>query len=147
MANIKISELNEATSVNNEDLLMVVQNNENKKVPAQLLKPYFLYNGNASSTSITLSDSVANYRFIEIFFQSENIYGSKKVYAPNGKRVFLNVDVLFADANYFKNSKWLITGSSINLEAGNGYTINANGLQDFDDATNNVYITTVVGYK
>ena len=32
MANIKVSELNSATSLNDEDLLMIVQNNENKKI-------------------------------------------------------------------------------------------------------------------
>ena len=37
MANIKVSELNEATTINDEDLLMVVQGNENKKVSIETL--------------------------------------------------------------------------------------------------------------
>lgn len=37
MANIKVSELNEATTINNDDLLMVVQNNESKKISGETL--------------------------------------------------------------------------------------------------------------
>ena len=38
MANIKVSELNEAITVNDSDLLMLVQNNESKKTSIETLK-------------------------------------------------------------------------------------------------------------
>ena len=153
MANIKISELEEATQINDNDLIPFVDvaNNETKKIKAQYvgtgqsgaeipisdtepldpeeddlwidtsepeeiqeaikneysestsdtyscdyvndtfeLKPTILYKDNTGTTgTVSLSDSSANYSFIEIFYTSAYNYNSTKVYDPNGKSAYL----------------------------------------------------------
>ena len=112
------------------------------------LKPYVLYNDtNGSSVSITLSDSAQNYEYLEIFFEAEDVYRSEKIFSPNNKIVDCNINVLFGDANYYKNSKWQISGLTISATAGNAYAINIYGFNDFATSTNQVYIHRVVGYK
>ena len=45
MANIKVSELNEASLIDDNDLLMIVQNNENKKIKGSKIKVAYENNG------------------------------------------------------------------------------------------------------
>ncbi len=56
MANIKVSEMPTATSVNNEDYLMVVQGNENKKITYENLNNNF----NLLSNQITVTGADMN---------------------------------------------------------------------------------------
>lgn len=58
MANIKVSEMPTATSINNEDYLMVVQGNENKKITAETLslKPNIITGQLAENYTLTSND-------------------------------------------------------------------------------------------
>lgn len=79
MANIKVSELNNATSINNNDLLLVVQNNETKKITKGNLLPYYaklLWEGNFTSGSITVPE-LDKYTFIVMVANTVPMYGSK----------------------------------------------------------------------
>lgn len=49
---IKISEMNEATIINDDDFFMIVQNGENKKVSANLINPKNGYSVNLSNIII-----------------------------------------------------------------------------------------------
>ena len=54
------------------------------------LKPTILYKDNTGTTgTVLLSDSSANYSFIEIFYTSAYNYNSTKIYDPNGKSAYL----------------------------------------------------------
>lgn len=112
------------------------------------LSPHVLYNNsNGSAQTITLNDSAANYGYLEIYFMAEDNYRSEKIYSPNGKKIILNVDVLFNTSNYYKNSKWEINDSSIVFKEANQYALTSNGISDFVSSANAVKITTVIGYK
>lgn len=109
---------------------------------------YVLYdNENGSYDSIVLSDSVTNYKYIEIFFCAENNHNSLKVYNPNEKNVYLGIDVIYSDAAYVKKSKWWILNNSIAIGVAFNYTVeNLNRITSADNSPS-VAITRVVGYK
>ncbi len=102
-----------------------------------------LYTG-GSNANITLSDSAANYTYLEIFFNANNYYNSVKVYSPNNKNVYLSVNVVNADASYFQNKIVLINGTSISNVVFNQNTV---GSSVATENANNIYITKVIGYK
>ena len=102
-----------------------------------------LYTG-GSKENITLSDSAANYAYLEIFFNANNYYNSVKVYSPNNKNVYLSVNVVNADASYFQNKIVLINGTSISNVVFNQNTV---GSSVATENANNIYITKVIGYK
>ena len=116
------------------------------------LKETVLYNNTTGTTgNITLSQSSANFNYLEIFFKdSYSNCGSVKVYSPNGK----NVD-LFLGEHYFlnnvNNKQFLFRKVSIsdtiigNVEA--GYMLVVENTIVTNDTTNYIYIIRVVGYK
>ena len=133
------------TLINSSNLNLLQDNVENA------INGFVLYeNETGSNASITLSDSAANYSYIEIFFQAEGRYNSIKIPNANGKIAYLHsANVLNGNA-YYKMSNWQIDGSNINLKGSNQYRISASGASDFIDGGtggNAIYITKVVGYK
>lgn len=111
-----------------------------------------LYNdATGSNTNLTLSDSAANYTYLEIFFRSnDNVFNSTKVYEPNGK-TFLAMGLrptgsTTASPVYLKAEEFSINGTSISK--GNYVEMNFQTNGTFTIGTNNVmYITRVVGYN
>lgn len=106
-----------------------------------------LYN-NASGTAgtVTLSDSVENYTYLEIFYRSsgDNACGSVKVFSPNGKLVHLGTIHYIADYDYAKFALVNISGSMITFSQNYQITLKNNGSEY--SAENAIYITRVVGY-
>lgn len=106
-----------------------------------------LYNS-ASGTAgtVTLSDSVANYTYIEIFYKSsgDNACGSVKVFSPNGKLVHLGAIHYIADYDYAKFALVSVSGSMITFSQNYQITLKSNG--SVYSAENAIYITRVVGY-
>ena len=123
-----------------------------KKITKQgleILAQKVLYeNASGSNSNITLSDSAANYEYLEIFFRdNDNNYNSVKVCSPNGKNV-----TLISQYNNGSNTIWfkiaicLISGNTMSL--GNSVEvklINNSSAGIWKD--NNIYITRVIGYK
>ena len=116
-----------------------------------------LYNGNASTPtekSITLSDSAANYDFLEIFYivyaNQYRMDYSTRVSNPNGKTVALfgafdNGTRLYEEiASYSVSGTSLTRGSSARWR----FTVGENHTRT-DTTTNDpsVWITKVIGYK
>lgn len=106
-----------------------------------------LYN-NASGTAgtVTLSDSVENYTYIEIFYRSsgDNACGSVKVFNPNGKLVHLGTIHYIADYDYAKFALVNVSGSMITFRQNYQITLKSNGSSYSSE--NAIYITRVVGY-
>ena len=121
-------------------------------LPSQVVYPLY-DNANGDNGTITLSDSVTNYEYIEIFYRNNNDdYASVKVYQPDGKSVTLQNGVM---ANNATNTRiWLtVTGVTI---SGNTITPTdlRNGQVELKANTavaltrvNHAYITRVIGYK
>ncbi len=104
-------------------------------------------NASGSNGNITLSDSAANYQYLEIFYRNNNnFHKSVKIYEPNGKTVSLDFDVGSASAVWVQTGCRAINGNSITITANRGQQINirANTTQSADETC---YITRVVGYN
>lgn len=107
-----------------------------------------LYDGGTTGTAgtVTISDSSANYSYIEIYFRSsgDNVFGSVKVYSPNGKRVHLGMVHYVADYDYAKFAIVSISGTSITFLQNYLLTLKNNG--NAWSSENAIYITRVVGF-
>ena len=118
------------------------------------LKPKILYNNSEGSNgTITLSDDINNYNYIEIYYKSnDNYYGYKKVIAQN-----CEVDLVSFQPNmsnttdyYMKMRCITINNNSISTKVDNniGYYKEINhtisGQTTFGN--NSMYITKVIGY-
>lgn len=113
-------------------------------------KPTSLYNNSTGTTgTVTLSDSAANYSYLEIFVKNnDNFYQSVKVADPNNKNVSLTTNTQVGEILYLKNKTILISGKSISTVS-NYYSqvqINAS-LQLGYSKSNLIYIVKVLGYK
>ena len=107
-------------------------------------------NDSGTNGNVSLSDSAANYDYIEIYYRTnDNDYAYEKVYQPDGKYVCLfgtraNTSV---PRVYGKTKTVYISGNSItNYANGNAqYTINNNANGQVAE-NNMVYIVRVIGY-
>lgn len=108
-----------------------------------------LYNNTTGSNSaITLSESVANFTYLEIFYRNnDNYYNSTKIYQPNGKIAYLDADYPYTSGegySYAKKTSVQISGTSIRPINYVELTIMPKGANIQNK--NNIYITRVVGY-
>lgn len=103
-------------------------------------------NETGSSETITLSETSANFKYLEIFCKSvDNTYTSVKVYKPNGKRATV-VSGWFASAAYFKLAVLTISGNTIALTK-NTSEITGSNRCNTSVYANAISITRVVGYR
>jgi hypothetical protein len=125
-----------------------------ERVTQKTYEEYVLYNDTNGGTNgnVTLSDSAANYDYMEIYFRSNDgteHTASQKIYSPNGKRAGLVYWFVFdggATATYAKIKKVLINGTTISVEGYNEVGL-GNGQMPGVNASNNIWITRVVGLK
>lgn len=121
--------------------------NNSLEVNGVCLNGQVLYSS-ASGTAgtVTLSDSVENYTYIEIFYRSsgDNACGSVKVFNPNNKLVHLGTIHYIADYDYAKFALVNVSGSMITFNQNYQITLKNNGSTY--SAENAIYITRVVGY-
>lgn len=106
-----------------------------------------LYNSaSGTAETVTLSDSVENYTYIEIFYRSsgDNACGSVKVFSPNGKLVHLGTIHYIADYDYAKFALVSVSESMITFSQNYQITLKSNGSTY--SAENAIFITRVVGY-
>ena len=112
---------------------------------------FILFDG-VSNTAITLSDSVDNYDYIEIFYQDNNgeVGGYTKLYKPNGKTI--DIDIVEAaesiQTTYVRRTFYKVSGNTITPDiTGAGYVLFQNSSLSHTIGTNYIYITRVVGLK
>lgn len=117
----------------------------------EILSSYVLYEDvEGSIGTITLADTSANYKYIEIYYiyQGSPTWGvsSKKVFEPNGKSVLL--DFMVDNNNYFYANRELANISGNQLTRSGGYRWRfATSGNPTRTAVNNMSIVRVVGYK
>lgn len=113
---------------------------------------YILYdNSSGNNGTITLNDSLANYKYIEIFYKSnDNYLESKRVYNPNGKyTTLLSFTGMTEQDIYGKfrvihfDNKAISTESTRYAE----FLLAKNGGIGSWGQKNYIYITRIVGYK
>lgn len=111
-----------------------------------------LYN-NTSGTdgTVTLSDSAANYDYLEIFYgkgTDTTNHKSEKIHAPNGKHVSLITGYTSSSTLsllYFKGVN--ISGTSITVSTHGRTSIDGSGGTAIAQTTNYIKIYKVLGYK
>lgn len=115
--------------------------------PYALLYEVVLYdNESGANGTITLNDSAANYKYIDIFFRNnDQQYNFTRIYKPNGKQVSLLTSFTNNETYHiFKSKRVTISGNQIIT---NGYAENNFVAASVTDWGNNTYIIRVVGYK
>lgn len=119
----------------------------NKVLLNEVLGKVLYENNNGSNETITLNDSVSNYKFIEIFYKSnDSAYSSVRVDTPNGKRVSLQAFWSIDDWCYGKIKQISISDNKINNLAAQQLVIGS-GASPTVSLSNYIYITKVIGYK
>ena len=91
--NSGVADVNKVNASDMNEIKTVVNGNYNEFAPTTLYN-----NASGSNTSIVLSDSVANYTYIEIFYGwgDGTTFGlsSEKIYDPSGKKANLKITAL-----------------------------------------------------
>lgn len=102
-------------------------------------------------TTITLSDNLANYDNVEIYWKAERdigwILGSEKIHNPNGH--YLDVNTLYRKDTVYQlgnTSLFRLSGNQISLVSSSLYEINQNASPIFNTGIH-IYITRVIGRK
>ena len=117
--------------------------------------PVVLYNNTSGTTgNVTLSQSAANFSYLEIFYQYGGTdtyanYDSTKIFSPNNKQVNLTV-VMAGSAGtniQFKTSIYKISGTNMTLSNwyGDGQVNNNSNTSVSKNAT--IRVVRVLGYK
>lgn len=126
------------------DSPLQIYNDEGKEI----LNEVVLYDNEAgSSTTITLKETSANFKYLEFFCQSsDNTYTSVKVYKPNGKRVSV-VSGWFGIYAYFKNAILIINGTTVSVTQHNACQITGSAKCSTESVTTAISVIRVVGYR
>ena len=107
--------------------------------------PKVLYeSSNGSNGNIILSDSIANYTYVEVFYRNnDNNYNSKKFYNINGKNVVLD--------SYYSSSTDMVWKQQTRSFNGKQFNVISNAecsALSLNVKTGiNTYVTLVLGYK
>ena len=127
------------------------------KQNGDILGSFVLYEGNSDTPtekSITLSDSAANYDYLEIFYivyaNQYRMYYSVKVDEPNGKTVGLFGAFDNGTRLYEETASYSVSGTSLTRGSSARWRFGVGENQTRTDTTTNdpsVWITKVVGYK
>jgi len=113
--------------------------------------PFVLYDGlSGTSGDVTLSDSCANYDYIEIYYYNssyQDVYSSVKVYDPDSKNVCLQITFPnYANSRmYVVGAYYTCNGSTLTFNEGYGLAIASNNI--YGVGTDTIKIDKVIGYK
>lgn len=107
--------------------------------------PTILFNNaNNTSLNVTLSDSSANYSYLEFYFTDTSRTGYTKVSNPNGQNFSVVIVAPFNSEIQLKSASYSISGTSITNTKLKAVTLKASTLELWES---NIYITKVLGYK
>lgn len=116
--------------------------------------PIVLYDNSEGTTGdVTLSDDIANYDYLEVFYTDNNktLIGSQKVIPVNSKSFLLTFVNNYKNSggtlyNYLYIKKMTFNGNTLTKELETYLQINTTTITSLREA-DYVYITKVIGYK
>lgn len=123
-------------------------NNWNLGVPFSLFE-----NSSGSADNITLNETSANYRCIDIVFgNSSSIYDTKRIYNPDGKNIALSISSNSATSIAVRIENDSISGTTITRGTRNKFAIDSTGTVTIVTSANitdadKLLIYKVIGYK
>ena len=107
--------------------------------------PTILFNNaNNTSLNVTLSDSSANYSYLEFYFTDTSRTGYTKVSNPNGQNFSVIIVAPFNSEIQLKSASYSISGTSITNTKLKAVTLKASTPELWETS---IYITKVLGYK
>lgn len=114
--------------------------------------PVSLYSDSSGSTGIiTLSESITNFEYIEIFFTDNNnkIGGYTKVYSANGKTLCLSIIEAASSAQtYFRRTAYTVSETALTPDTTTaGFTRINTATPSHTTGSNYIKITKVVGHE
>ena len=116
-----------------------------------------LYHTTGSNESITLSDNISNYDYVEIYYKiiPDGIVISTKQKSEKG--IVGTPIILEASIDgYFENSYYgvrlystvaTINGTTLTKPVGYNFTFKTDGTIVFNETRNDIYVFKVIGYK
>lgn len=106
------------------------------------------YNSSGTNGNVNLSDSVANYDYIEVYFRNnDNFYSYSRFYDINSKYICLMSTAIDGSNQLrLKTANYYVNGSSMTFQRGSDYNITARA-GDVGTNTKVVYVTKVIGYN
>ena len=110
-------------------------------------------NASGTNASITLSDSLANYDYIEIYYMDNNVRTPtvSRFFNPNNLTIDLSIiECSSATNTYIRRSRYSASGTSLSLDTTSaGYILFDNTSAGITkvSGTNYIYIYKVVGFK
>lgn len=117
----------------------------------KILTPYVLYqNLSGNNGTVTLSDNVSNYDYIEIFYMDNVSIQFSTRFIPNGVSQTCSLSVITIDNGadlYAKNGQKTISGNTITAYHVNAEAHMNNNVQNVYSGSNFIKITKVLGYK
>lgn len=140
--NADIPATNKVQDTDMNEIKAVVNNNANELINLQAVE---LFNGSTTGT-VTLSDSSANYSYLEIFYEGANNFNSVKVFEPNNKNVYLISGWLNGNTNgNIKIASVNVSGTSITKINYSAINYSTNSIVTNEE--NQMTIKKVIGYK
>ena len=79
-------------------------------------KVLFSNNNGSTNNTITLSESVANFEYVEVFTDT----GYQKIYSPNGRSVVVST-TLFSDTLYYNYMLLSFSGNTLSISYKGAY--------------------------
>ena len=105
-------------------------------------------NSTGSNEAITLSVSLANYKYIDIQFKVRTYYKSVRLYNPNGNNIILDIVDFSSDKLFFYTKTVKCEDTTISNMRYKTYTIkDSSNWEPYGASSNDIYITRIVGYK
>lgn len=108
-------------------------------------------NSSGSNGNITLSETSANFKYLEVFYQISG-WGTKSIRVESGKGIQL--EIMSFDINdwgnigYIQNIKVMnVSGENLSIHIHRRIFFYPNYTKPAEDDSNNIYITKVIGYK
>lgn len=125
----------------------------NPKIPRyeKLIATELFNNPDGTDKDIELSDLLANYKYIEIYYTNPtfDIFDSSRIDNPSGKKTSLTVGMRYSEGGayytYFRDVSF--NGNKItNLYSGY-YAVKPDGSIEYFNNNNYISVTKVLGYK
>lgn len=106
-------------------------------------------NSSGTKGTITLSESSANFKYIEIDYGSDGVRHTKRIASPNGKGICLFDAHVIYDSHYLDlyATNYTISGTTITVGSANNSAISNTGTVTTYNTTPYVMIYGVVGYR
>lgn len=148
-----LNEIKQVVNNNADKLDENTSNIEELQQQVEILNGITLFenaDGVGSGTNITLSETAANYNYLEFFYKrvsTEDVLESTKIESPNNKQVGMSIIYASSDTLLqLYGARMRISGTNVTWSGSTVTTISATSISS-TSATNALKVYKIVGYK